>query len=616
MATNYLAEAFQQMKLLESETFSFDNDGAAKLSNFMDDDLLTDVEVVIDPEAETEEDLKDSYIGDIILACEVCHSMIYKREEEVTVEKDADMANVGELCPYCYSSDGFKIIGKVAPYEEITVETESGEDVKVEVDGKKVETEADDKDEVKDLDPETEEDREELDESLNEATEPLSVRLKKRLAQMAENLEEDLNIAAKVKHYLNNLSDDELLDNSMNDFVYSLEGEDRKAGRRILEIEDDLECIEAFDAFVNGLDENNPGFEFYFKNFMKKSQNLEENFYAVVEVDGEERRFPFKDRDAARRYIQYVRNGAPEFEGKKIGSMWTESLDSNNRLLKEGRGKNKFTYDEAVNYLESKGISCDPTAAGCGEFVCDLLDEYVDDYNDYDEEIYYKSTLDDIIDRAKDYLENPEEDLDESVTKKNSKQNLKEGMEDISITTETDVIKVKATPREDKEAIVPMQPEEVEEIVEPAAEEVAEIPEEEFVEEPAVDTDVDIEEFDEEGFDELGESYLKKVYENVESYKTTSGSLKNNSICLEGIITFNSGKKAKTNFIFEAKEMTKRGKLKFIGENVNLSKNKKAFTLTGIADNKKLMCESLTYNYLAKDAKNNKAKKLYGTVKR
>jgi len=580
MATNYLAEAFQQMKLLESETFSFDNDGAAKLSNFMDDDLLTDVEVVIDPEAETEEDLKDSYIGDIILACEVCHSMIYKREEEVTVEEDADMANVGELCPYCYSSDGFKIIGKVAPYEEITVETESGEDVKVEVDGKKIETEADDEDEIKDLDPETEEDREELDESLNEAKdskekgtgddvtiglnkdgeldivkdenqdniepleeakEPLSVRLKKRLAMKAENLEEEV---------------------------------------------------------------------------------IEENFYAVVEVDGEERRFPFKDRDAARRYIQHVRNGAPEFEGKKIGSMWTESLDSNNRLLKEGRGKNKFTYDEAVNYLESKGISCDPTAAGCGEFVCDLLDEYVDGYDDYDEEIYYKSTLDDIIDRAKDYLENlEEEDLDESVAKNSSKQNLKEGMEDISITTETDVIKVKSTPREDKEAIVTMQPEEVEEIVEPAAEEVAEIPEEEFVEEPAVDeetvdTDVDIEEFDEEGFDELGESYLKKVYENVESYKTTSGSLKNNSICLEGVITFNSGKKAKTSFIFEAKEMTKRGKLKFIGENVNLSKNKKAFTLTGIADNKKLMCESLTYNYLAKDAKNNKAKKLYGTVKR
>ena len=439
MATNYLAE-----------TFSFDNDGAAKLSNFMDDDLLTDVEVVIDPEAETEEDLKDSYIGNVILACEVCHSMIYKREEEVTVEEDADMANVGELCPYCYSSDGFKIIGKVAPYEEITVETESGEDVEVEVDGKKIETsEETDKDEVKDLDPETEEDREELDESLNEPTEPLSVRLKKRLAQMAENLEEEV---------------------------------------------------------------------------------VNENFYAVVEVDGEERRFPFADRQKAREYLEYIRKGAPEFEGKKIGSMWTESLDSEDKLLKEA-------------------------------------------------------------------------------------------MEDISITTETDVIKVKSTPREDKEAIVPMQPEEVQEIIEPEVEEVAEIPEEKFVEEPvaeeeSIDTDVEIEEFDEEGFDDLGESYLKKVYDNVESYKTTSGKMTNTSIMLEGIITFTSGKKAKTNFIFEAKEMTKRGKLKFVGENVNLSKNKKAFTLTGTAEHKKLMCESLTYNYLARDTKNNKAKKLYGTIKR
>lgn len=464
MATNYLAEAFQQMKLLESETFSFDNDGAAKLSNFMDDDLLTDVEVVIDPEAETEEDLKDSYIGDIILACEVCHSMIYKREEEVSVKEDSDMANVGEVCPYCYSEDGFKIIGKVAPYEEITVETESGEDVKVEVDGKKIEvetTEETDKDEIEDLDPETEEDKpedeEDLDESvknlekapLEEAKEPLSVRLKKRLAMKAENLEEEV---------------------------------------------------------------------------------IEENFYAIVEVDGEERRFPFRDRDAARRYIEYVRNGAPEFEGKKIGSMWTESLDA-----------------------ESKP--------------------------------------------------------------------LKEAMEDISITTETDVIKVKSTPREDKEAIVPMQPEEVQEIIEPEVEETEEIPEKEYVEEPvaeeeAIDTDVEIEEFDEEGFDDLGESYLKKVYENVESYKTTSGKVVNNSIILEGLITFNSGKKAKTSFIFEAKEMTKRGKLKFVGENVNLSKNKKAFTLTGIAEHKKLMCESLTYNYLARDAKNNKARKLYGTIKK
>lgn len=580
MATNYLAEAFQQMKLLESETFSFDNDGAAKLSNFMDDDLLTDVEVVIDPEAETEEDLKDSYIGDIILSCEVCHSMIYKREEEISVEEDSDMANVGELCPYCYSSDGFKIIGKVAPYEEITVETESGEDVTVEVDGKKIE--ADDEDEVKDLDPETEEDKpedddseddeqksdeEELDESVKSSEEgflteakdePLSVRLKRRLAMKAENLEEEV---------------------------------------------------------------------------------IKENYYAVVVVDGEERRFPFANRDRAREYLAYVRNGAPEFKGKKIGSMWTESLDAEDKPLKEsveedyhfndetGKGFFVTATDAVIDYIE-KLITPKGGSRKEAEDIADAMAEsfyYYGNGKNYTlkDFKYDFQDKDDFLLNIDHYLKKYPEALklfkqyfpDKLVESKN----LKEGMEDISITTETDVIKVKSTPREDKEAIVPMQPEEVEKIVEPeVAEEesaVEDIPEEEFIDEP-IDTDVDIEEIDEEGFDELGESYLKKVYENVESYKTISGSLKNNCICLEGIITFNSGKKAKTNFIFEAKEMTKRGKLKFIGENVNLSKNKKAFTLTGTAENKKLMCEALTYNYLARDAKNNKAKKLYGTIRK
>lgn len=188
---------------------------------------------------------------------------------------------------------------------------------------------------------------------------------------------------------------------------------------------------------------------------------------------------------------------------------------------------------------------------------------------------------------------------------------LKEGMEDISITTEDQVIKVKATPRADKETIVP--PIEEEEVIE-------ELPEEEVVEEeedmPIEDTEVDIDDVDEEGFDELGESYLKRVYENVKSFKTVSGQTGKNKIILEGIITFKSGKKAKTSFILEAKEMTKRGKVRFTGMNENISKNKSAYTVTGRVENKKLMVESFNYNYLGKDSTTGKSKKLYGTVRR
>jgi hypothetical protein len=53
---------------------------------------------------------------------------------------------------------------------------------------------------------------------------------------------------------------------------------------------------------------------------------LDEAYYAVIEVDGEEKRFSFDSREDAREYLSYVRAGKdPAFKGKKLGSMYTES---------------------------------------------------------------------------------------------------------------------------------------------------------------------------------------------------------------------------------------------------------------------------------------------------
>lgn len=55
---------------------------------------------------------------------------------------------------------------------------------------------------------------------------------------------------------------------------------------------------------------------------------VNETYYAVIEVDGEERKFPFDNRDMARDYIAKARSGElPEFEGKKIGSTYTENFN-------------------------------------------------------------------------------------------------------------------------------------------------------------------------------------------------------------------------------------------------------------------------------------------------
>ena len=187
---------------------------------------------------------------------------------------------------------------------------------------------------------------------------------------------------------------------------------------------------------------------------------------------------------------------------------------------------------------------------------------------------------------------------------------------------ETDREKMSMTSDENGKVTVTTEPkeevkEEKEEVIEPVSDEVkAEFKTTEEENKEDEYADIDIDEFDEEEFDSLGEQYLKRVYENVKSFKTTKGSVNGNNLKLEGIITFKSGKEAKTNFVFESKTVTKTGKLKFIGENKQFAKGKKSFTLTGRMDGNKLVTESFTYNYKTKDPKSGEMKKLYGRVVR
>ena len=114
---NYLNEAFKQLEMLNEEEFNLnDKDAVKDMKDFMGIDVDDSVEV-IDPNAETEDDLEDSYVGKVILDCVVCHSKQYKDPNEVVID-DGELANVGEECPFCYTSDGFKVVGQVAPFDE------------------------------------------------------------------------------------------------------------------------------------------------------------------------------------------------------------------------------------------------------------------------------------------------------------------------------------------------------------------------------------------------------------------------------------------------------------------------------------------------------------------
>lgn len=109
--------------------------------------------------------------------------------------------------------------------------------------------------------------------------------------------------------------------------------------------------------------------------------------------------------------------------------------------------------------------------------------------------------------------------------------------------------------------------------------------------------EIDIDEVDEEGLDDLGESYLRRVYENVDSFKTTNVSANSSALIVEGVIKFKSGATKKTGFIFESKDINRSGKVRFSGKNKQLTETSDAFSLVGSIDNKKLFVESLKYNY-------------------
>lgn len=379
--SNSLFEAFQALDTLNEEVFNVTSDGIEKLKEFEDGDTIEEMETIIDPLAETDEDLQASYLGKAILNCIICQSKIYKDPSEVVLSEDESLVNVGEECPYCQSPDGFKVIGQVAEYNPAESEETTDEITDVKVDDEPVEIE------------ETEDEEVELEESVKTREE-------------------------------------------------------------------------------------------------------------IVKEEG--------------------------------------SYDAMDEAIKTKAGVRRIKSTKPVK----------------------------EDFNKVDIE------------------------TDTSKMTMTSDDNGK-----VTVTTEP------IETAEEVETIAPVSTEVEAEIMDTP------------IEEPEYQ-DYDIDEFDEAEFDALGEGYLKRVYENVDSYKTTKGSIKGNQLKLEGIINFKSGKQAKTNFVFESKTVTKSGKLKLIGENQQFAKGKKSFTLTGKVDGKKLIAEGLTYNYRAKDAKSGASKRLYGTVSR
>lgn len=104
------------------------------------DERQEKVEKIVDVDANTVDELKDSYVGNAILQCPICRTLIYKKPDALKKdEEDGNIYNKEETCPHCGSLDGYLLVGQVATYDT-PFETEE-----------KSTTGAPDEEEIKDL---------------------------------------------------------------------------------------------------------------------------------------------------------------------------------------------------------------------------------------------------------------------------------------------------------------------------------------------------------------------------------------------------------------------------------------------------------------------------------
>ncbi len=132
-----LMEAFKALDQLNEDVFSVDAEGIKKLNDFMQNDDSVDELSVFDIDSTEDDVIRDDEEcneGDMILDCCVCHSKVFKPVSEVVVDEESQIANAGEECPYCFSVEGYKIVGEVktSGEEEASVDeevSESDEDI-------------------------------------------------------------------------------------------------------------------------------------------------------------------------------------------------------------------------------------------------------------------------------------------------------------------------------------------------------------------------------------------------------------------------------------------------------------------------------------------------------
>lgn len=640
---NYLTDAFKAMDMLNEEAFDPTPEGAEELSDFLSGDIDDTIDI-IDPNAETEEELEDSYVGKIILDCCVCHSKLYKDKDEITLDEEAEIANPDEECPFCYSTEGFKIIGEVTEVEPEDLEETDEVEVKAEKDGEEVEVETEVKDELSEAKRPTIKKSRRINETAKQSF------VKRFLEKKSKLNEAKFKLTDEDKAYLKEFGETEKdfpqIERAANVAYYGLSTPYSFGGAKI-SLEDAIEEL-GREGFLSAIRR-----AAFHRTTLRNGKNGNQ-----IKIDASRLwKNESADKTSKTDRIDAKRDDKVE-KAKKSLEKADDDADSLKDMRKK-RAKAKFEKElddadaDRDDMKKNEGLESIKINTGDQEIEVKAKEdgsEYDDDFGDSasfgtgEEEISPIDDPDALMNEIEGDEETPAEDettSDESTETTETEETAEEetsteegdggesdpfaDMEDVEISEEEETENTTK-----QERLITRRPrslnkvnEEIDSVTLNTGAQEIEVTtrkldntDETFSEDTEENSiDVDVDEIDEESFDSLGEKFLTKTYGNVKSYRTTSATSYGNKLKLEGIIRFASGKQKKTSFIFESKDITRSGKARFIGENVELSRGHRAFTVSGRVSGGKFIPESLSYRYKAKDKATGASQKVFGSVK-
>lgn len=110
--------------------FAVTKDGTNEsLKEAVVEDAISEDEVEVPVEEIPAEEPAVEEPRQIICSCVKCGALALKAEADLVVDEESGLANVEEACEYCEETEGFEIVGVVAPYEVVEVAAEEGEEL-------------------------------------------------------------------------------------------------------------------------------------------------------------------------------------------------------------------------------------------------------------------------------------------------------------------------------------------------------------------------------------------------------------------------------------------------------------------------------------------------------